>query len=55
MDSDFISTILKFSLDFLRYDHINKAITTNQIFSIGIFVVLIIVIIVKKKLKKDLN
>lgn len=51
----FISTILKFSLDFLRYDHINKILTTNQIFSIGILIVLIIVIIVKKKLKKDLN
>jgi len=48
----FISAILKFLLDFLRYDHINKLITTNQIFSIIIIMVLILIIIIRKKLKK---
>ena len=47
----FISTIAKFLLDFLRYEHINKIITTNQIFSLVIIIVLIIIVIIKK-LKK---
>ena len=47
----FISTIAKFSLDFLRYEHINKLITANQIFSIVIIIVLLIMVIIKK-LKK---
>lgn len=47
----FISTIAKFLLDFLRYEHINKLITTNQIFSLVIIIVLIIIVIIKK-LKK---
>lgn len=47
----FISTIAKFLLDFLRYEHINKTITANQIFSIVIIIGLIIVLIIKK-LKK---
>lgn len=48
----FISIILKFLLDFLRYEHIDKLITVNQIFSICILIVLIIIIIIKGKLKK---
>lgn len=48
----FISTIAKFLLDFLRYEHINKIITTNQIFSIVILIVLLIIIIIRKKIKK---
>lgn len=47
----FISTIAKFSLDFLRYEHINKLITANQIFSI-IVIIAIIVLLIIKKLKK---
>lgn len=47
----FISTIAKFLLDFLRYEHINKLITANQIFSIVIIIVLLIMVIIKK-LKK---
>ena len=47
-----IAAIAKFLLDFLRYEHINKLITINQIFSIIIIVVLIILYIVKNKLKK---
>lgn len=47
----FISTIAKFLLDFLRYEHINKLITTNQIFSI-IVIIAIIVLLIIKKLKK---
>lgn len=48
----FISTIAKFLLDFLRYEHINKIITTNQIFSIVILIVLLILIIIRKRIKK---
>lgn len=48
----FISTIAKFLLDFLRYEHINKIITANQIFSIVILIVLLIIIIIRKKIKK---
>lgn len=47
----FISTIAKFLLDFLRYEHINKLITTNQVFSI-IVIIAIIVLLIIKKLKK---
>ena len=38
-----LSTILKFSLDFLRYEHITKIITTNQIVSIIIILITIII------------
>jgi len=48
----FISIIAKFLLDFLRYEHINKLLSTNQIFSIIILIVLIIMIIIKKIIKK---
>lgn len=46
-----ISTISKFLLDFLRYEHINKLITANQIFSIIVIIVIIVLLIIKK-LKK---
>ena len=36
-------SIIKFSLDFLRYDHIKIAITSNQIFSIILLAVTIVV------------
>ena len=47
-----ISTIAKFLLDFLRYEHINKLLTINQIFSIVIILVLIPIFIIKRKTKK---
>lgn len=47
-----ISTIAKFLLDFLRYEHINKILTTNQIFSIIIVIVLTIIFIIRSKIKK---
>ena len=40
--------ITKFSLDFLRYDHINIAITKNQIFSIILLIITIITYIINK-------
>ena len=44
-------SIFKFLLDFLRYDHINILITRNQIFSIILFFVTIIVFMIHKKNK----
>lgn len=38
-------TLFKFLLDFLRYDHVTKLITVNQIFSILLFVITIIIYI----------
>ena len=37
-----LSALLKFSLDFLRYEHISKTITTNQIVSLTIILITII-------------
>ena len=48
----FIAIIAKFLLDFLRYEHINKILSTNQIFSLIILVVMIIVYLLKLKFKK---
>lgn len=48
----FISVIAKFLLDFLRYEHINKILTTNQIFSIFILVIILLIVIIKKKIEK---
>lgn len=53
-----MTSITKFSLDFLRYDHVNKLITTNQVFSIILMIVTIITLIFnirneKKTLKKS--
>lgn len=42
-------SIFKFLLDFLRYDHITKLITVNQIFSIVLLIGTIIVFIYNKK------
>ena len=45
-----ISALSKFLLDFLRYDHLTKTITVNQIFSIIlIFIILIILLFQNKK------
>ena len=41
-------SLFKFLLDFLRYDHINTLITPNQIFSIILLIVTIIVFIINK-------
>ena len=48
----FISIIAKFLLDFLRYEHINKFLSINQVFSITILVILIIIYLLKGKFKK---
>lgn len=47
-------SIFKFLLDFLRYDHIKKLITVNQIFSL-ILLIGVIIILIYKKLKNHLN
>lgn len=44
-------SVFKFLLDFLRYDHINILITKNQIFSIILFLITIIVFILHKNKK----
>ena len=44
--------IFKFSLDFLRYEHAKKIITINQIFSIVLFIVVLIGVIYNKCKKK---
>lgn len=45
-------SIFKFSLDFLRYEHITKIITPNQIFSIILLIISLIILIIKKKTAK---
>lgn len=42
-------TVIKFLTDFLRFDHTKVIITPNQIFSIGLIIVVIIIYIVKTK------
>lgn len=42
-------SIIKFLLDYLRYDHLNKSITTNQIFSIILLIFTIACLIYKTK------
>lgn len=42
-------SFFKFLLDFLRYEHINVLITKNQIFSLILFLLTIIVYIINKK------
>lgn len=50
----FISAMVKFALDYLRYEHIGKVLTTNQI--LGIILVLITVVIyVFNKVKEKRN
>lgn len=46
-----ICAFAKFSLDFLRYEHLTKVITMNQIISLALIVISILLII-KKNLKK---
>lgn len=46
-----VCVIVKFLLDFLRYEHLNKIITTNQIISIG-FILVVILLMIKRNLKK---
>ena len=41
--------VFKFLLDFLRYDHVNILITRNQIFSIILVVITIVIFILNKK------
>ena len=43
-----LSAVMKFLLDFLRYDHLTIAITINQIFSIILIVITIIIFIYNK-------
>ena len=49
----FTSAFFKFLLDFLRYDHISKLITVNQIISIILMILSIIVLIIKKKIYNE--
>lgn len=49
----FTSAFFKFLLDFLRYDHISKLITVNQIISIILMILSIIVLIFKKKIYNE--
>lgn len=44
-----LCVILKFLLDFFRYDHITKILTVNQIFSIILLVIILIIFILKKR------
>ena len=46
-----VCALTKFVLDFLRYDHLTKSITTNQIISL-ILIFIIVVNIVRRKLIK---
>ena len=46
-----LCTLLKFLLDFLRYDHVTKLITVNQAFSILLFTITIIIMIIGTKVK----
>ena len=48
-----LCSIFKFLLDFFRYDHVNKIITTNQIFSI-ILLIIIFIIFCFNKLKRNI-
>lgn len=50
----FISAMVKFALDYLRYEHIGKVLTTNQILSI-ILVLITVVIYVFNKVKEKRN
>lgn len=46
-----LTSFVKFSLDFLRYDHIKKIITPNQIFSIILVIITIIIFVYQKRRK----
>ena len=47
--------IFKFLLDFLRYDHINIAITKNQMFSIFLLLITILTYVICKKKQNNDN
>ncbi len=47
-------SIFKFSLDFLRYDHVDILITRNQVFSILLLIITIVAFILRKT-KKNIN
>lgn len=49
----FTSAFFKFLLDYLRYDHINKLITVNQVISIVLMILSVIVIIYKKSIYNE--
>lgn len=44
-----LTSFVKFSLDFLRYDHLTKVITPNQIFSIILIIITIIMFLYEKR------
>ena len=44
-----ISALIKYLLDFLRYEHISKTITINQIFSIILILGVFIILVINKK------
>lgn len=46
-----VCSLIKFLLDFLRYDHVFKIITKNQIISI-VFIIVVIILIIKRNFKK---
>ena len=50
-----LCAIFKFLLDFLRYDHINTLITRNQIFSMALLLIIIVVFIYNKKVNNKKN
>ena len=46
-----IAALAKFALDFLRYEHVSKIITLNQIVSIILIISSIVLLIIKRKSK----
>ena len=48
-----LSSFAKFSLDFLRYDHVTKNITVNQIFSILLIIITLIIYIINRNRKEE--
>ena len=51
----FLTVIMKFLLDFLRYDHLTQSITINQKFSIALFMITIMVLIYNKFISKRIK
>ena len=47
--------LLKFLLEFLRYNHVSKILTVNQIFSIILIIGIIVFYFIKKKKNGDIN
>lgn len=50
----FLCIIFKFLLDFLRYDHVTKILTVNQVFSIILLVVILLIYILKILVNKKI-